>query len=106
MITDSTIAMAGRLVNDRAAAGGPIISEKISSAPTTGTVSGGGGEHEQERELHPVAGDAFGFGDVRDHGGVQERPVEHGDRGDAGEREQRDGEQLGSGDAECLAEQE
>ena len=32
------MATSGRAVNDRAAAGGPIIRLKINSAPTTGTV--------------------------------------------------------------------
>jgi len=34
----SAMACPGRLVNDRAAAAGPIISANMSSAPTTGTV--------------------------------------------------------------------
>src|SRR5258708_13507235 len=38
MTTDSSMATGGRLVMDRAAAGGPIIRLKISKAPTTGTV--------------------------------------------------------------------
>jgi len=36
--TESTMAKRGRSVNDRAAAGGPIIRLKINNAPTTGTV--------------------------------------------------------------------
>ena len=36
--TASPIAWPGRLVNDRAAAAGPIIRANMSSAPTTGTV--------------------------------------------------------------------
>ena len=36
--TDRTMATGGRIVNERAAAGGPIIRLKMSRAPTTGTV--------------------------------------------------------------------
>jgi len=39
MTTESSIARTGRLVRDLAAAGGPVIRLKISSAPTTGTVT-------------------------------------------------------------------
>lgn len=36
--TDRPIAIGGLLVNERAAAGGPIMRLKMSRAPTTGTV--------------------------------------------------------------------
>ena len=105
-ITDRMIATAGRLVNERAAAGGPIISEKISRAPTTGTVSAVAAASTSRnassiRWLATPLASAMSGSD----GGVQQRPVEDRDRGDAGEGEQSDGQQLGGGDAEHFAEQ-
>ena len=92
MSTDSPMASNGRSVSDRAAAGGPIIRLKISSAPTTGSVMlvASGDDHQEQHisirpARNPRASASSGITEESSSGRYSDS-----DRGDAHRAEHRD----------------
>ena len=93
--TDRVIATGARSVNERAAAGGPIMRLNMRRAPTTGSVIAvARATIDQERHLDGVNLEAFRFSDLRDYRRQRERPVEHRYRRHADEPEDGDREDL------------
>ena len=104
---ERTTAGTGRATKARAAAGGPIMRLKISSAPTTGTVTVVAAATTSRKAISMRrAADAPCLGDVGHRRGEQQGPVEQCDRGDARGAHGEDRHQLGGADTEDLAEEE
>ena len=105
--TDRPMASSGRSVNDRAAAGGPIIRLKISRAPTTGSAMLVASATTTRKHISIRYGShAARLAELGHHRGEHQRAVQHHDRGDAHRAQRGDRGYLVHADAEHLAEQQ
>ena len=94
-------------MNERAAAGAPIMRLKIKQCPDDGHGHGRcEGEDSEEEHLHSEAADAACLSYFGQDGGEHQRPVEDGDGEDAEGAEDRGRRDLVGADSEDLAEQQ